>query len=69
MLDKLLLPGHPDHSDNNTAYCACSKCRMGLFGHFTVVYFFSFLSASRCLYTDNVTKWVNVPVFYSTPPT
>ena len=30
------------------AYCACSGCRWGLFGNFTLIYLFSPLSPSLC---------------------
>ena len=36
MLGKLPVPGRPTNSDycRARAYCACSRCRWGLFGHF-----------------------------------
>ena len=36
VLDKLSLPGRPTNLDNSRAraYCACSRCGLGLFGHF-----------------------------------
>ena len=36
VLGKLPVPGHPSNLDNNMAraYCACSGCGLGLFGHF-----------------------------------
>ena len=36
VLAKLPLPGHPSDLDNSRprAYCACSRCRWELFGHF-----------------------------------
>ena len=36
MLGKLSVPGHPTNLDDSRArvYCACSRCRLGLFGHF-----------------------------------
>ena len=50
VLGKLLVPGRPttgnlDYS-RARAYCACSRCGWGLFGHFFSVYHFSFLSPS-----------------------
>ena len=43
VLGKLSVPGHPTNLDNSRvrAYCACSRCGWGLFGHF-----FSHLSFS-----------------------
>ena len=46
---KLAVPGRPTNLNNNRAraYCACSRCRWGLFGHFfSLLFRFSFLSAS-----------------------
>ena len=36
VLGKLSVPRHPTNLDNSRAraYCACSRCRLGLFGHF-----------------------------------
>ena len=36
VLGKLLVPGHPTNLDYSMAgaYCACSRCRWWLFGHF-----------------------------------
>ena len=36
VLGKLLVPGRPTNLDNSRAraYCACSSCGWGLFGHF-----------------------------------
>ena len=36
VLGKLSVPGRPANLDNSRAraYCACSRCRWGLFGHF-----------------------------------
>ena len=36
VLGKLPGPGRPANLDNSRtrAYCACSRCRLGLFGHF-----------------------------------
>ena len=35
-LGKLPVPGHPTNIDysRTRAYCTCSRCRWGLFGHF-----------------------------------
>ena len=48
VLGTLLVPGRPNNLDYSRAraYCACSRCRWGLFGHFFSVYHFSFLSPS-----------------------
>ena len=48
VLGKLLVPGRPTNLDmsRTRAYCACSRCEWGLFGHFSLVYHFSFLSPS-----------------------
>ena len=48
MQGKLLVPGCPTNLDNSRAraYCACSRCGWGLFGHFSLIYLFSFLSPS-----------------------
>ena len=45
MLGKLSVPGRPTSLDDNRAraYCACSRCGWGLFGHFSLSYLFSFL--------------------------
>ena len=36
VLSKLPVPGHPTNLDKSRtrAYCACSRCGSGLFGHF-----------------------------------
>ena len=36
VLGKLTVPGRPTNLDNSraTAYCACSRCGRGWFGHF-----------------------------------
>ena len=36
VLDKLPVPGRPTYLDYSRAraYCACSRCGLGLFGHF-----------------------------------
>ena len=45
VLGKLLVPGRPTiWIGRARAYCACSKCGLGLFGHFSLVYHFSLLS-------------------------
>ena len=55
VLGKLPVPGPPTTLDYSRAraYCACSRsycafsrCRCGLFGHFSLIYHFSFLSPS-----------------------
>ena len=49
VLGKLLVPARPTNLDNSRAraYCACSRCGWGLFGHFfSHLSFFSFLSPS-----------------------
>ena len=46
MLGKLSVPGRPTYLDCSRAraYCTCSRCGWGLFGHFYSRYHFSFLS-------------------------
>ena len=46
MLGKLPVPGRPTDLDYSRAraYCACGRCGWGLFGHFSLIYYFSFLS-------------------------
>ena len=48
VLSKLPVPGRPINMDYSRAraYCACSGCGGGLFGMFSLVYLFSFLSPS-----------------------
>ena len=48
MLGKLSVPGRPTRLDDSRAraYCTCSRCGWGLFGHFSLIYLFSFLSPS-----------------------
>ena len=48
VLGKLPLPGRPTNLDPSRAraYCACSRCGWGLFGNFSLVYPFSFLTPS-----------------------
>ena len=49
VLSKLSVPGRPTYLDNSRAraYCACSRCGWGWFGHFfSLIYHFSLLSPS-----------------------
>ena len=48
VLGKLLVPGRPANLDYSgaRASCACSRCGWGLFGVFSLIYHFSFLSPS-----------------------
>ena len=48
MLGKLSLLGRPTSLDDSRAraYCACSRCGWGMFGHFSLICLFSFLSPS-----------------------
>ena len=48
VLGKLPVPGLPTDLDESRARacCACSRCGWGLFGHFSLLYHFSFLSPS-----------------------
>ena len=48
VLGKLPVPGRPTNLDYSRAraYCTCSRCGWGLFGHFSLVYLFSFPSPS-----------------------
>ena len=48
VLGKLPVPGRPPNLNYSRvrAYCACSGCGWGLFGHFSLVNHFSFLSPS-----------------------
>ena len=48
VLAKLPGLGRPTSLDKSRAraYCTCSRCGWGLFGHFTLIYPFSFLSPS-----------------------
>ena len=48
VLGKLPVPGRPTNLDYSRAraYCACNRCGWGLFGHFFLIYHFSFLSPS-----------------------
>ena len=50
VLDKLSVPGRPTILDNSRAraYCACSRCGWGLFGHiFRLSFLFSFSLSGR----------------------
>ena len=44
VLGKLPVPGRPTNLDYSRARacCACSRCRWGLFGHFSLICHFSF---------------------------
>ena len=48
VLGKLPVPGRPTNLDwsRARAYCACSRCGWGLFGHFSLIYPFFPLSPS-----------------------
>ena len=48
MQGKLPVPGRPINLDFSRAraYCACTRCGRGLFGHFSLVYHFSLLYPS-----------------------
>ena len=48
VLGKLPVPERSTNLDNSRAraYCTCSRCRRQLFGHFSIVYHFLFLSPS-----------------------
>ena len=48
VLGKLPASGRPTNLDYSRAraYCACIRCGWELFGHFSLVYHFSFLSPS-----------------------
>ena len=48
VLGKLPVPGRPTYLDKSraSAYCVCSRCGWELFGHFSLIYHFSFLSPS-----------------------
>ena len=56
VLGKLLVPGRPTKLDNNRAraYCTCSRCGFGLFGHFFchLSFLFSFFLSGRWADTD-----------------
>ena len=49
VLGKLPVSGRPTNLDSSRAraYCACSRCGWGLFGHFFFLYHFSFLSPTN----------------------
>ena len=46
VLCKFQVLGRPTYLDNSgaKAYCACSRCGRDLFGHFSLICYFSFLS-------------------------
>ena len=48
MLGNLPVPGRSTNLDKSRAwaYCACNRCGRGLFGHFSLIYRFSFFSLS-----------------------
>ena len=48
VLGNLPVPGRPTYLDysRTRAYCACNRCGWGLFGHFSLICHFSFLSPS-----------------------
>ena len=48
VLGNLIAPGRPTNLDNSRARACCAyrRCEWGLFGHFSLVYHFSFLSPS-----------------------
>ena len=48
VLGNFSVPEHPTTLDNSRAkaYCTCSRCGWGLFGHFSLVCLFPFLSPS-----------------------
>ena len=48
VLDRLPVPGRPTYLDKSRARacCSCSRCGWGLFGYFSLVYHFTFLSPS-----------------------
>ena len=45
VLGKLSMPGRPTSLDDSRAraYCACSRCGWGLFGHFSLIFSVFFL--------------------------
>ena len=51
VLGTLPVPGHPTNLDKSRAraYCACSRCGWGLFGHFFLSSIISLLSFSLSL--------------------
>ena len=59
MLSKLSVLGCPTYLNNGRAkaYCACSRCGWGLFGHFSLIYLFSFLSPSLGDVDGRVVRW------------
>ena len=48
VLGKFPVPGRPTNLDYGRAraYYACRRCGWGLFGHFSHIFYFSFLSPS-----------------------
>ena len=50
VLGKRPVPGRLTYLEYSRAgaYCVCGGCGWGLFGHFSLVYYFSFLSPSLC---------------------
>ena len=56
VLDKLAVPGRPTYLDKSMAraYCTCSRCGWGLFGHFYSP--LSFLSSFSLSLEDGPTK-------------
>ena len=46
VLGKLPVPGRPTSLNDcrARAYCVCNRCEWGLFGHFTLIYLFTFFS-------------------------
>ena len=63
MLGKLSVPGRPTNFANGRAgaYCACSGCGWGLFGHFFLSFIFSlffFLPLFLPLLRGAVVEWL-----------
>ena len=48
VLGELSVPGRPTSLDDSRAraYCTCSRCGWGLFGHFSLIYLLFFFSLS-----------------------
>ena len=77
MLDKLLVPGRPTNLDYSRAraYCACSRCGWGLFGHYfshlSLLFSFSLSLGDGPIKTEILsqravkTKTTNQPTLYS----
>ena len=59
VLGKLSVPGRPTNLDNSMAraYCSCSRCGLGLFGHFfsRLSFLFSFSLSGRWADIDSNT--------------